>query len=101
MGNLVIWRSKKQMVVARSSAEAEFRALAQSTCELIWIKRLPEELKVEGSLPMKLYCDNKAGISIAHNSVRHNRTKYVEVDRHCIKEKIEAGVICIVYIPTR
>ncbi|XP_024023550.1 uncharacterized protein LOC112092229 [Morus notabilis] len=39
-GNLVTWRSKKQPVVAHSSAEAEFRALAQGICEGIWLKRL-------------------------------------------------------------
>ncbi|XP_059639648.1 uncharacterized mitochondrial protein AtMg00810-like [Cornus florida] len=45
-GNLVTWRSKKQNVVARSSAEAEFRALAYGICEAIWLKRLLEDLKV-------------------------------------------------------
>ena len=53
------WRSKKQNVVARSSAEAEFRAVAQGMCEVIWIRRILQELKVSEALPMKLYCDNK------------------------------------------
>ncbi|EOY17116.1 Cysteine-rich RLK (RECEPTOR-like protein kinase) 8 [Theobroma cacao] len=100
-GNLVTWRCKKQPVVARSSAEAEFRALAQGTCELIWLKRLMEELKVSSMGPMKLYCDNKAATSIAHNPVHHDRTKHVEIDRHFIKEKIEDGVICMTYVPTK
>jgi hypothetical protein len=38
---------------------------------------------------MRLYCDNKSAIGIAHNSVQHDRTKHVEVDKHFIKEKIE------------
>jgi len=37
-GNLVTWRSKKQNVVARSSAKSEFRAIAQGLCELLWLK---------------------------------------------------------------
>ena len=37
-GNLVTWRSKKQSVVARSSAKAEFRAMAQGICEGMWPK---------------------------------------------------------------
>ncbi|XP_062118913.1 uncharacterized mitochondrial protein AtMg00810-like [Humulus lupulus] len=41
-GNLVTWRSKKQPVVAQSTAEALLRALAQGVCELIWIKRILE-----------------------------------------------------------
>ncbi|XP_071909660.1 uncharacterized protein [Coffea arabica] len=100
-GNLVTWRSKKQNVVARSSAEAEFRAVAQGICEVIWIRRILQELKVSEVLPMKLYCDNKAAISIAHNPVLHDRTKHVEVDKHFIKEKIEGGVVCMTYVPTR
>ncbi|XP_070020549.1 secreted RxLR effector protein 161-like [Nicotiana sylvestris] len=44
-GNLVSWKSKKQNVVAQSSAEAEYRAMAMATCELIWIKQLLKELK--------------------------------------------------------
>ena len=49
---------------------------------------------------MKLYCDNKAAISISHNPVHHDRTKHVEVDRHFIKEKIEEWTIYMVYVPT-
>ena len=44
-GNLVTWRSKKQSVVARSNAEAEYRAIALGLCELLWLKRLLGELK--------------------------------------------------------
>jgi len=43
--NLISWKSKKQNVVARSSAEAEYRAMASATCELIWLKQLLEELQ--------------------------------------------------------
>ena len=49
---------------------------------------------------MKLYYDNKAAISIAHNPVQHDRIKHVEIDRHFIKEKLEGGVICLLFVPT-
>ena len=42
-GNLLTWRSKKQTVVAKSSAEAEYRAMPHASCELMWIKHLLEE----------------------------------------------------------
>ena len=45
-GNLVTWRSKKQNVVARSSAEAEFRGMAHGVCELLWIQRVLTELGI-------------------------------------------------------
>ncbi|RVX04688.1 Retrovirus-related Pol polyprotein from transposon RE1 [Vitis vinifera] len=66
-GNLVTWRSKKQSVVARSSAEAEYRALAQGICEGIWIKRVLSELGQTSSSPILMMCDNQAAISIAKN----------------------------------
>lgn len=99
-GNLVTWRSKKQNVVARSSAKAEYRAMAQGVCEIIWLKRILEELQLPITLPMKLYCDNKAAISISQNPVQHDRTKHVEIDRHFIKEKVDAGLICMPFVPT-
>ena len=86
-GNLVSWRSKKQNVVARSSAEVEFRDMTTSVCELLWVKIIMEDLKVQLSKPIKLYCDNKSTINIAHNPVQHDRTKHIEIDRHFIKEK--------------
>ena len=49
---------------------------------------------------MKLYCINKAAISIAHNLILHDRMKHVEVDKHLIKEKI-GGIVCMTYVPTR
>ena len=99
-GNLVTWRSKKQSVVARSSAEAEFRAMAHGICEGIWLKRLLEELRIPICEPIKMMCDNQAAISIAKNPVHHDRTKHVEIDRHFIKEKLEEEVVKLLYIPT-
>ena len=60
-GNLVTWRIKKQRVVARSNAEAEYRAMA---CELIWLKTLLSELGVEVSHPMRIFFDNQAATHI-------------------------------------
>ena len=97
-GNLVTWRSKKQDVVARSSAEAEYRGMAKGICELLWIKNLMQDLRIQQVSPMKLYCDNKAACDIAHNPVQHDRTKHVEVDRHFIKEKLEAKIIEIPHV---
>jgi hypothetical protein len=50
---------------------------------------------------MKLYCDNKSAISITHNSVQHDRTKYIEVDKHFIKEKLDSGLICALYVSSQ
>jgi hypothetical protein len=97
-GNLVTWRSKKQSVVARSTAEAEFRAMAHGICEILWLKILLLELGLFQTKPMILYCDNKAALDIAHNPVQHSRTKHIEIDRHFIKEKLEKREICMPFV---
>ena len=73
--------------------------MASRVCEFLWVKIILEDLKVQWSKPMKLYCDNKSTISIAHNSVQHDRTKHIEIGRHFIKEKLDSGLICTPYVP--
>ncbi|KAJ0536451.1 putative RNA-directed DNA polymerase [Helianthus annuus] len=90
---LISWKSKKQSVVSRSTAEAEYRAMCSATCEIMWIKNLLEELKCKCNLPVKLFCDNKSAISISYNPVFHERTKHFELDLHFLREKIVSGLI--------
>jgi len=100
-GNLVSWRSKKQAVVARSTAEAEYRAMALSLCEMLWLKGLLEDLQVLRNETMMLHCDNIAAINIANNPVQFDRTKHVEIDRFFIKEKLNGGVLKLKYVKSR
>ena len=97
-GNLVTWKSKKQNVVARSSAEAEYRAMASTASELIWLKQLLKDMNIEFTQPMKMYCDNNSARHIALNPVFHERTKHIEVDCHFIREKVQAKEIETPYI---
>ncbi|RVW84739.1 Retrovirus-related Pol polyprotein from transposon RE1 [Vitis vinifera] len=99
-GNLVAWRSKKQSVVSRSSAESEYRAMAQATCEIIWIHQLLCEVGMKCAMPAKLWCDNQVALHIAANLVYHERTKHIEVDYHFIREKIEENLVSTGYVKT-
>ena len=100
-GNLITWRSKKQTVVARSSAKAEYKVMTHTSCELMWIKYLLEKLRFVVKLPMTMHCDNQAAIYIASNPVFHEQTKHIEVDCHITREKVEDGVITTPYVSTR
>ena len=78
--NLVSWKSKRQNVVARSSANAEFRAVTFVTYELIWLKQLLKELQFGEVTQMTLICDNQSALHINCNLVFHERTKHIEID---------------------
>ena len=82
------WKSKNQNVVARSSAESEYRAMATTTCELVWLKQLLGELTFGKIDQMELVCDSHAGLHLASNPVFHERTKHIEIDCHFVREKI-------------
>ncbi|KAB2605310.1 hypothetical protein D8674_005027 [Pyrus ussuriensis x Pyrus communis] len=89
--------SKKQTVVARSSAEAEYRAMAATASELIWLKSLLLDLGFTSKEPMSLFCDNQAAMHIASNPVFHERTKHIEVNCHFIRTQVQSNVIETVY----
>ena len=91
--NLVIWKSKKQTVVARSSAETEYRAMAHTACEMMWVNSLLRELGISYSKPMVMHCDNQSAIYTANNPVFHERTKHIEVDCHFIRDADLSGKI--------
>ncbi|KAD5962055.1 hypothetical protein E3N88_13528 [Mikania micrantha] len=87
-GNLVSWKSKKQHTVSRSSVESQYRAMADVTSEMMWVRRLLKELGIVSNDLMRLYCDNQSAIHIAKNQVFHERTKHIEVDCHLIRDRI-------------
>lgn len=96
-GNLVTWRSKKQKVVARCCAEAEYRGMAHGVYEFLWFRN---DLGFNPKKAMNLYYDNKVAIDISQNPVQHDRTKHIEVDQHFIKKKLEAKLITFRVVPT-
>ena len=101
-GNLVSWKSKKQATLSRSSAEAEYRAMASATCEIMWVIKILKDLGVtESLLPVELCCDNKSAIQIAANPVMHEKTKHFDIDVHLVREKIASGLIKTVKVDSK
>ncbi|GJV81291.1 ribonuclease H-like domain-containing protein [Tanacetum coccineum] len=85
--------SVKSKTLSKSSTEAEYRALASVTSEVIWILKILKDLKIENLLPVNLHCDSNSVIKIAANPVFHERTKHFEIDLHFVREKILKGVV--------
>ncbi|XP_020680835.1 SUPPRESSOR OF GAMMA RESPONSE 1 isoform X2 [Dendrobium catenatum] len=99
MGNsLISWQVKKQNTIARSSTEAEYRALAFATAEIIWLRQLLEDFHIPQTNPTVIYCDNTSAIALANNPVFYARTKHIEVDCHFIREHIRNKIITVHHI---
>ena len=68
--NLISWWSRKQQVVARTSTEAGYRSLAQTSAGILWLQTLLQELGVPTSKPLIL-CDNQSAMARAHKPIVH------------------------------
>ena len=86
------------MTVSRSSAEAEYRAMASTVSEVVWIVGLFDELGVKINLPVLLHSDSTSAIQIAANPVFHERTKHIDIDCHFIREKVSKGLVVLQYL---
>nr|GEU57277.1 retrovirus-related Pol polyprotein from transposon TNT 1-94 [Tanacetum cinerariifolium] len=85
----------------RSVTEAEYRALADSTCEVTWIQCLLEEFQINVPTPIPIMCDNASFIAFASNLVHHARSKHIEIDCHFVRDKVKAWQILPQYISTK
>ncbi|GFZ20739.1 hypothetical protein Acr_28g0014440 [Actinidia rufa] len=90
----------KQAIVSRSSAKAEYRAMAQGTSEIIWLRSLLTELGFSVTDSSYLFCDNNSAIMLSSDSVLYERTKHIEVDIHFIRKKVRSRVITPSFVPS-
>ncbi|KAH9801961.1 retrovirus-related pol polyprotein from transposon RE2 [Citrus sinensis] len=98
--NLILWCSKKQSTVARSTAEAEYRALSSTTAELTWILSLLQDIGVSPSHIPHLFCDNTSAIYMTRNPVFHARSKHIKIDVHFVREKVSQGLLKATHVPS-
>ena len=98
--NLISWSSKKQSIITRSSVESEYKALASTSAELIWLQFLFFEIGVCCTEKPTIWCDNISATELARNHVYHLRTKHIEIDMHFIENKVLVGELNIQYIPS-
>jgi histone deacetylase 1/2 len=86
--------------VSRSSTEAEYKALANATAEVIWVQTLLRELGVPQPRAACFWCDNIGATYLLANPVFHARTKHIEVDYHFFRERVARKLLDIRFIPS-
>lgn len=87
--------------MARSSTEAEYRSLAQTTCELIWLQNLMCDLGIFLKNPPLLWYDNIGATYLASNPVFHQKMKHIDLDYHFVHEHVVNKSLRIAFISTK
>uniref|UniRef100_A0A2N9IWM2 Integrase catalytic domain-containing protein n=1 Tax=Fagus sylvatica TaxID=28930 RepID=A0A2N9IWM2_FAGSY len=77
----------------RRSTTAEYRALADATSELLWLRWLLADMGAPQTTSTPIHCDNRSAIHIAHNDVFHERTKHIEIDCHFIRHHLQQSAL--------
>nr|GEU33405.1 ribonuclease H-like domain-containing protein [Tanacetum cinerariifolium] len=99
--NLITWSSKRQHVTSRSSAEAEYRGVANDVAETAWVRNLLRELLMPLRTSTLVYCDNVSVVYLSCNPVQHQRTKHIEIDIHFVRDFVATGHVRVLHVPSR
>ena len=99
-GSPVSWRSARQRVVAMSTCEAEYVALAELAKEMVWLRGLLEDMSMHQEGPSLTCCDNKAAISTSENVGIASRSKHIDLRHHFIRQLAEDRVIRLRHVGT-
>ena len=99
--NLISWSCTNQKVVSRSSAEFEYRGLANAASELIWIEAFLNELHIPFSTPPILLCDNLSATRLVAHPILHARTKHIEIDYYFINDRVLHNLLLVKFTPPK
>ncbi|GJW66457.1 ribonuclease H-like domain-containing protein [Tanacetum coccineum] len=90
-----------QDTLSRFSAEAKYRWVANAVVETSWIRNLLRELHTPLFTATLVYCDNVSVVYMFANPVQHQRTKHIEIDIHYVRDKVAAGHVRVLHVPSR
>jgi hypothetical protein len=99
-GGLISWSSKRQPMVTLSSIESEYVGLANAIRHAVHLSQFLHGLRLPTPLPIPIYADNQSAIALSKNPEHHARSKHIDVVYHFQREKIQIGLVEIIYIAT-
>jgi hypothetical protein len=74
--------------------------LCATICEVVWLRRLLQDIGEKRKKPTLIKCDNQSSINIANNPIFHERTKHVEAQFYFVREKLQSNEIALMYCNT-
>jgi hypothetical protein len=74
--------------------------LCAATCEVVWLRRLLQDVGKEQKEPRMIKCDNQSSIKLANNLIFHARTKHVDAQFHFVREELQSNEIALMYCNT-
>lgn len=98
--NLISWSAKRQPTISRSSAEAEYKGVANAVAEACWLRNLLLKMGRPLTKATVVYCDNVSAVYLSSNLVQHQRTKHIEIDIHFVREKVIKGEVRVLHVPS-
>jgi hypothetical protein len=100
IGNCAVsWRATLQSVVAQSTTEAEYMAIAEACRESAWLKGLYAELGCDDSI-VNLFCDSQSAIYLTKDQMFHKRIKHIDVKYHYVRDVVDKGKLNLCKIST-
>lgn len=97
---LISWSAKRQPIVSRSSAEAEYKGVANAVAEICLLWNLLVEMGCPLTQGSIVYCDNINAVYLSSNLFQHQPTKHIEIDIHFVCEKDQMGQMRVLHVPS-
>jgi hypothetical protein len=94
------WCSKKQEIVAQSTAEAEFIAATAAVNQALWLRKILTDMHLEQRETTEVMVDNQAAIAISKNPVFHGKTKHFSIKLFFLRDVQKDGAVCLKYCKT-
>ncbi|WVY97892.1 hypothetical protein V8G54_030043 [Vigna mungo] len=96
----ISWSSRKQRSVARSSTEAEYKALADTASELLWVLSLFTDLGHMPTTNPVIFCDNLGATTLSANPIFHSRMKHIALAYQFVRENVQKGKFRVSFVST-
>lgn len=98
-GAPVSWKSKKQTVVAKSTAEAEYIAVSACAQEVVWLRNFFSEVNRTLTEATSIYTDNDPALEMTENPVNLSKTKHIDIPVHHVRDEVKKGRIKLIHVP--